>query len=638
MLFSFASCSGSAGGSKDEPEKETKVVQNLILGKTYSVKKVYGADANGLSPSSIYVYSYTFSSATSCSFNVVQASGGKKTNQSLNCTYTSNDDDYSIEISNGLIGTVAEDGSQITIETKTPDDETIELVYTKGTITLTENEISSTKPAVTITFNANDGSENPAVKTQVISADTYSTLDANTFTREGYSFVGWAISKTAAGASYTNGYTSFKTNEDVTLYAVWKDTQNYFITFDPNGGSGEMPAQKVSKDSATAKLNANTYTKEGYVFYGWYSLKTTSDYIEYIDEGTISLDGNKTLYAVWLSTTAAAKVTFNANDGSASPATKIQYLSKNSSYDNELTPNIFTRENYTFKGWAKTADATTAKYKDKETRVSISVDTILYAVWEYSGSCTINFDANGGTGTMAAQTVTSGTASALNANAFTRSGYVFIGWAKTAAATDYDYADGYSSFMIQAPAITLYAVWKQDITVSLDPNYGSEQAQTLTASYIVAESKYKFDFPATVPERTGYEFGGWSTSSTATQGTYSQGGSVYITEAATFYAVWIKKLSVCVSVTVPSVSVVTDDVSITYDDTNKTLTAQFLTWQDFVWVIDGVPVEEYAGPTLNAYIIDEGIHTVTAICMGTYTDTSQNLVRSATCVVNVYIQ
>ena len=167
------------------------------------------------------------------------------------------------------------------------------------------------------------------------------------------------------------------------------------------------------------------------------------------------------MYAVWLSTTAAAKVTFNANDGSASPATKIQYLSKNSSYDNELTPNIFTRENYTFKGWAKTADATTAKYKDKETRVSISADTILYAIWEYSGSCTINFDANGGTGTMAAQTVTSGTASALNANAFTRSGYVFIGWAKTAAATDYDYADGYSSFMIKAPAITLYAVWKQ---------------------------------------------------------------------------------------------------------------------------------------------------------------------------------
>ena len=642
MLFGFASCTGSVGGSKDEPEKEqkdkTSVVQNLISGKTYSVKKVYGADKDGLFPSSIFVYSYTFSNTSACAFNVVQASEGKKTNQSNNYTYTVNDDDFSIEISNGVKGTVASDGSKISIETKTPGNETVVLDYTAGTISLTENEIASTKKSVTITFNANDGSQTPAEKTQITSADTQTKLDDNIFTRGGYSFLGWSKSKTAESATYTNGYASFKTDEDVTLYAIWKDTQNYYITFDPNGASGEMPAQKVPKDSATAKLNANTYTKEGYVFYGWYNNKFASDYIDFIDEDSITLTGDKTLYAVWLDASSAVKVTFNANDGSASPATKIQYLSKNSSYDNELTPNIFTRENYTFKGWAKTADATTAKYKDKETRVSISADTILYAVWEYSGSCTINFDANGGTGTMAAQTVTSGTASALNANAFTRSGYVFIGWAKTAAATDYDYADGYSTFMIKAPAITLYAVWKQDITVSLDPNYGSEQAQTLTASYIVAESKYKFDFPATVPERTGYEFGGWSTSSTATQGTYSQGGSVYITEAATFYAVWIKKLSVSMSVTVPSVSVVTEDVSITYDDTNKTLTAQFLTWQDFVWVIDGVPVEEYAGPTLNAYIIDEGIHTVTAICMGTYAGTSQNLVRSATCVVNVYIQ
>ena len=70
---------------------------------------------------------------------------------------------------------------------------------------------------------------------------------------------------------------------------------------------------------------------------------------------------------------------------------------------------------------------------------------------------TVNYNANGGSGTMAAQTITSGSTANLTANAFTRSGYTFAGWATTAAGA-VEYADRVSYTMGSAN-ITLYAKW-----------------------------------------------------------------------------------------------------------------------------------------------------------------------------------
>ena len=40
----------------------------------------------------------------------------------------------------------------------------------------------------------------------------------------------------------------------------------------------------------------------------------------------------------------------------------------------------------------------------------------------------VSFNANGGTGTMSAQTFSHGVAANLNANTFTREGYTFVEW------------------------------------------------------------------------------------------------------------------------------------------------------------------------------------------------------------------
>ncbi|MGN0813552.1 MAG: InlB B-repeat-containing protein [Candidatus Coproplasma sp.] len=84
--------------------------------------------------------------------------------------------------------------------------------------------------------------------------------------------------------------------ETVWLYA--KQKQNvFYIAFDPNGGSGEMPNQSaICADEIT--INANAFVKEGYYFTGWKCGE--EEYADggiikmYVDEGTVI-----TLVAQW---------------------------------------------------------------------------------------------------------------------------------------------------------------------------------------------------------------------------------------------------------------------------------------------------------------------------------------------------
>ena len=106
-----------------------------------------------------------------------------------------------------------------------------------------------------------------------------------------------------------------------------------------------------------------------------------------------------------------------------------------------------------------------------------------WATWFYKY---ITFDANGGAGSMANQTIeNSGT---LTANSFTRTGYTFAGWSMSPTGA-VAYANGAS---ISADAnnkgpVTLYAVWTLSVAVveSLINEIGTV--------YYAAESKAKID-------------------------------------------------------------------------------------------------------------------------------------------------
>ena len=66
-----------------------------------------------------------------------------------------------------------------------------------------------------------------------------------------------------------------------------------------------------------------------------------------------------------------------------------------------LTPNVLTRTGYTFSGWNTAANGSGTSYADGSS-YSFVASVTLYAQWS-ADFFTVTFNANGGSGSMAAQ-------------------------------------------------------------------------------------------------------------------------------------------------------------------------------------------------------------------------------------------
>lgn len=146
-----------------------------------------------------------------------------------------------------------------------------------------------------IKYNANGGSGSMANTT--VNYGTNTKTRTNTFTRSGYSFNGWNLSRSSDGkwqykkgstlnwyakgkqpagyslSVYGNGASVAKTSpylgDVVTFHATWKLNQNFRIRYSANGGTGTM-ADTVVKYGTNTKTRTNTFTRSGYTFGGWY--------------------------------------------------------------------------------------------------------------------------------------------------------------------------------------------------------------------------------------------------------------------------------------------------------------------------------------------------------------------------------
>lgn len=79
-----------------------------------------------------------------------------------------------------------------------------------------ESSVSS----FTVSFDGN-GADAGEMEQQTFTNGTSQALSLNTFTKEGYNFLGWADTSDATEALYTDGETIYAT-KNMTLYAVWE--------------------------------------------------------------------------------------------------------------------------------------------------------------------------------------------------------------------------------------------------------------------------------------------------------------------------------------------------------------------------------------------------------------------------------
>jgi uncharacterized repeat protein (TIGR02543 family) len=109
-----------------------------------------------------------------------------------------------------------------------------------------------------------------------------------------------------------------------------------------------------------------------------------------------------------------------------------------------------TKDGLAFCGWYEDPAYATAWEFAVDT---VSANATLYAKWGDG----VVFDANGGSGSMALQSIPRGSTAALAANAFTYAGYVFAGWALSPSGA-VAYADR-ANFAMAASGAMLYARW-----------------------------------------------------------------------------------------------------------------------------------------------------------------------------------
>lgn len=169
-----------------------------------------------------------------------------------------------------------------------------------GTETMPDSDVTyyaHWKPnTYTISFNANSGAGTMANQTLTYDKDT--ALKTNTFTKDGYAFVGWNTKADGTGTSYADksSVKNLATSGTVTLYAQW--TKVYTIDYDLDGGKwtdGTTPVSSYTQ--LTDDFTLPIPQKDGYGFAGW----TTDNNATHNANGVIKKGstGNRSYTAVW---------------------------------------------------------------------------------------------------------------------------------------------------------------------------------------------------------------------------------------------------------------------------------------------------------------------------------------------------
>ncbi|MBR5232572.1 MAG: bacterial Ig-like domain-containing protein [Clostridia bacterium] len=310
-------------------------------------------------------------------------------------------------------------------------------------------------PVYTISYSANGGSGAPTAQSKNYGINI--TLSTNIPTKEGYTFLGWALRSSATSPAYEPGDT-FAVDANNTLYAVWEPI-GYSILFNANGGSG-APVQQIKIHGQTLTLSTTKPTREGYTFLGW-STSNTATTATYQSGGSYTSNAPAMLYAVWKKNTYT--VSYNANGGSGAPSSQT----KEYGTDLKLSTVRPTRDGYTFLGWATSNTATTATYQSGGTFSSNS-NTTLYAVWQYI-SYDLYYDANGGSGAPATQT--NNASYTISSTVPTRFKYRFLGWNTSKNSVTPTYKPG--NVINLTANTTIYAVWSAASTIDVNTLYNT---------------------------------------------------------------------------------------------------------------------------------------------------------------------
>ena len=181
----------------------------------------------------------------------------------------------------------------------------------------------------------------------------------------------------------------------------WIKVVDLTVSFDANGGSGEMAEIAVTREmiltgNNKVTLPENEFTKTGHNFKGW-AIAADGEVVCNSGE-TIAVNTNMTLYAVWEPETYC--VEFYAEDWSG--AMEATYGEKFDVPGADMFDPEPSKEGCYLVGWTTQENGTEAEYKPGEL-IDVTSDMTLYAVWQIHVYTVTWLDENGNT--VATETV-----------------------------------------------------------------------------------------------------------------------------------------------------------------------------------------------------------------------------------------
>ena len=392
----------------------------------------------------------------------------------------------------------------------------------------------------TIEYKANGGSgtmnSTNAIFDQVV------TISKNTFTKEGYTFVGWTTKSDGTDDKYgwtnwsgtwkyVNGQYGILSNKLV-LYAMWTPNTNtkYVVKHYKQKLDGTYPSEADDTDNLTG-------TTDSSVSPAVKDVKNNSNYIGFtapsVQTVTISADG---------STVVTYKYTRNKYTFTLGSTTGITTTGSTASgsyyYGSTITLKASANTGYTFNGWISSNTNLVANQTNASATFTMPAGNITMTPSTGYASYTVTYDATTNGGSTAKQTASTKYKSLVDlTKKAEKSGYDFVGWN-----TNKDATSALSSYEMPAKNVTLYAIYKKTLTATF--NYYNSKSEIRSVTIYNNATSGSITSPAALGTPSGYTFRHYSTSNVANAAkTIDANSAVVLTGNQTYYASYQKNVT-----------------------------------------------------------------------------------------------
>lgn len=365
---------------------------------------------------------------------------------------------------------------------------------------------------VTVSFDKNGGSGNM----NSVEVNKYSEykLPACTFTApEGMEFDKWSVKIGDDPAEDKNPGEKVTASDNIKVTAMWRAKPKVNVTFDKNGGSGNMPAKAVVKDSEYTLPVCRFTAPADKEFDKWSVTVTGSPAVDKMPGESIVASDSITVKAMWKEKTpppapapVKVNVTFNGNTGSGSMPDKEVVK------DSEFTLPVcsFTAPaDKEFDKWLVTVGAGSGVNKMPGESIVAGGDVSVTAMWKAKtvppvppipvpDKANITFNKNGGNGNMDLIQVEKGSNYTLPVCSFTApTDKEFDKWSVIiGSATEVDKQPGEG--IVASDNVAVTALWKEKaappvppapdkVKITFKPNGGT---QTMSEVEVDRDSEY----------------------------------------------------------------------------------------------------------------------------------------------------